>query len=302
MEESNNYISVIITAYDRKQYIMDAIKSVIGQSLSHELYEIIAVRNFHDDNIDKFAEQNHIFNIFTENKTLSGKIDEAMKIAKGNILCFLDDDDIFAPEKLEYVYQKFAGNLNLCYLHNNFISIGKNGKPVAYYNKNPDFNMSSISVRRKIINVQTFGSVTKSIDTLIYLYAKESGMDLEIDNKELTYYRVTDESVTHAFKDLDTFMKFSYNSLNIILNSYIQMLSIFHSKEVLTLLRHKISFTRIRLHIFGGNRAKLKDYLVLFYTPTLESRAYEIKVALASIFMKKYTIAKLYENEKQKQE
>jgi glycosyltransferase involved in cell wall biosynthesis len=297
MKSSMNYISVIITAYDRKEYLLQAINSTIKQSLSKDLYEIILIKNFRDDDIDTFANKNNIINLFSENNTLSGKIMEAMEKAKGNILCFLDDDDIFYYEKLEYVLKKFAGNINLCYLHNNFTAIDKDGKPLAYYNKNPDFNMSSISMRKKIINIETFGGISKSIDTLIYFYAKESKMEMEIDNIELTYYRVTDNSVTHSFTDLDSFIKFSYNSLKIILDSYNSMVSIFHSRDVLNNLQHKISFTRIRLYMFGGNRPGLHDYLTLLFTPAMESRSYEIKVALASIVFKKYTIAKLYKNE-----
>ncbi|ARD84944.1 glycosyltransferase family 2 protein [Ferroplasma acidiphilum] len=302
MEKSNNYISVIITAYNRRQYVLDALKSSTEQSLSRQLYEIIIVKNFKDTNIDAFAEEHNVINVYSENKTLSGKIIEAMGIARGNILCFLDDDDMFYREKLEYVFKKFNENKNLCYLHNNFTAIDRDGKPLAYYNRNPDFNMSSISIRRETINGDAFGKVSKSIDTLIYLYAKESGMELELDSRELTYYRVTDQSVTHSFTDFNSFMEFSYNSLNIILNSYIQMLPLFHSRETRGIIKHKISFTRIRLNIFGGNVARLKDYLVLLYTPALESRSYEIKVAIASLFMRKYSAGKLYKNEKMKQE
>ena len=302
MAKSNNYISVIITAYNRMEYVLDALKSTTEQSLSRQLYEVIVVKNFQDTNIDAFAEANNVINIYSENKTLSGKIIEAINIARGNILCFLDDDDMFYRKKLEYVFKKFNESNNLCYLHNNFTAIDREGKPLVYYNKNPDFNMSSISIRREIINGEAFGNVTKSIDTLIYLYAKESGMELKIDSRELTYYRVTDQSVTHSFTNFNSFMEFSHNSLNIILNSYIQMLPFFHSRETRGILKHKISFTKIRLNIFGGNVAGLKDYLVLLYTPTLESRPYEIKVALASLFMRKYSAGKLYKNEKMKQE
>ena len=135
MAKSNNYISVIITAYNRRQYVLDAVKSAIEQSLSRQLYEIIIVKNFHDINIDAFAEEHNVINIYSENKTLSGKILEAIGIARGNILCFLDDDDMFYREKLEYVLNKFNESDNLCYLHNNFTAISSDGKPLAYYNR-----------------------------------------------------------------------------------------------------------------------------------------------------------------------
>jgi glycosyltransferase involved in cell wall biosynthesis len=301
MNRNNNYISVIVSAYDRKKYLLEALKSVTDQALPRDKYEIILIKNFNDEIIDKFAEQNNIHNLYSEDKTLSGKIFAGITVVKGDIICFLDDDDVFYPNKLTYVHQKFLDDEKLCYLHNKFTAIDENGRLIAYYNDNPDFNMSSISVKKEIIDVESLTKVTKSIDTLMYLFALESGMPIELDSETLTYYRVSGESVTHAFNDIDSFRKFSYNSLNNILNSYVQMLSIFHSQKVQKILKHKISFTKIRLHLFGGNRVKLRDYLNILVSPTLESRTYEIKVAVASLFMKKYTVDKLYKNEKAKQ-
>ncbi len=301
MNRNNNYISVIVSAYDRKKYLLDALKSVTNQSLPRDKYEIILIKNFNDENIDKFAEQNNIQNLYSEDKRFSGKIFEALTVAKGDIICFLDDDDMFYQSKLSYVHQKFLDNEKLCYLHNKFTPVDENGRPIAFYNHNPDFNMSSISVKKEIIDVKALTKVTKSIDTLIYLFALESEMPIDLDSEKLTYYRVSSDSVTHAFKDINSFIKFSYNSLNAILNSYVQMLSIFPSQRVQKILRHKISFTKIRLHLFGENRVTLNDYLTILVSPTLESRTYEIKLAVASLFMKKYTVNKLYKNEKAKQ-
>jgi Glycosyl transferase family 2. len=41
-------ISVTITAYNRKDFYMDAIKSVLNQTLPNDKYEIIFVSNFRD--------------------------------------------------------------------------------------------------------------------------------------------------------------------------------------------------------------------------------------------------------------
>ena len=57
---NNKYISVIVSAYDRKKYLLEALKSVTDQSLPRDTYEIILVKNLNDETIDKFAEQNNI--------------------------------------------------------------------------------------------------------------------------------------------------------------------------------------------------------------------------------------------------
>jgi glycosyltransferase involved in cell wall biosynthesis len=295
------YISVIISAFNRKKYLLEALGSVVNQSLSRDKYEIILVKNFSDANIDDYTVSNNIHNIHSKDATLSGKIREGLKIAKGNVICFLDDDDTFYENKLEYVFEKFIKDDNLGYFHNGFSSIDADGKTIAYTNENPDFNMSSISVSRKILVMDTISTISKSIDTLIYLYALDSGMKMELDKTKLTYYRVTSDSVTHSFTNIQSFKEFSYSSLNVILDSYIQMMDIFHSEKILRILYHKISFTRIRLRIFGGSRVGPGEYIRVVLTPTLESRSYEAKVMAASIFLRKYSIDKLYKNEKEKE-
>ena len=53
MNRNNNYISVIVSAYDRMKYLLEALKSVTDQSLPRDKYEIILVKNFNDETIDK---------------------------------------------------------------------------------------------------------------------------------------------------------------------------------------------------------------------------------------------------------
>ncbi|MEM3811936.1 MAG: glycosyltransferase [Thermoplasmata archaeon] len=62
----SNYISVIITAYNRKEYLLDAIKSVINQTLNRGFYEIIVVKNFHDKDIDNYITENKVKEINME--------------------------------------------------------------------------------------------------------------------------------------------------------------------------------------------------------------------------------------------
>ena len=299
-EQKRTYISVIISDYNRKLYIVNALKSVIHQSLSRENYEIILVKNFEDSNIDDFASQNQIKLLISQDISLSGKIREGLSYATGNVICFLDDDDKFYENKLEYIYNKFKTTKNLVYLHNNFSSIDDNDQPIKYKNTNPDFNMSSISIRRDIINVDTLTRVSKSIDTLMYMYALESSKQIVIDDTVLTYYRVTENSVTHSFDSMESFREFSINSLSKILQSYVTMKSIFTSHRVLKIINHMESFTRIRIYLFGGSKPSIKDYLEILYTGSMESKSYEFKVMLSSIFFKNFAIKKLYSNEIEK--
>lgn len=40
------FISVIVTAYNRKQFILEALNSIVNQTLSKDKYEVIVTKNF----------------------------------------------------------------------------------------------------------------------------------------------------------------------------------------------------------------------------------------------------------------
>ncbi|MCW1293277.1 MAG: glycosyltransferase [Candidatus Parvarchaeota archaeon] len=56
----DNYISVIVTAYNRKEFLLNALKSAVNQTLDRKFYEIIVVKNFNDNEIDNYIQQNNI--------------------------------------------------------------------------------------------------------------------------------------------------------------------------------------------------------------------------------------------------
>ncbi len=51
------FISVIITAYNRREFLKHAVRSVLNQTLDKGLYEIIVVKNFKDPEVDRLIEQ-----------------------------------------------------------------------------------------------------------------------------------------------------------------------------------------------------------------------------------------------------
>ncbi|MCW1311663.1 MAG: glycosyltransferase family A protein, partial [Candidatus Rehaiarchaeum fermentans] len=131
------YISVIITAHNREKYLKEAIESVLNQTLNRSLYEIIVVKNFENQEIDELIRKNEIINLKSESNSLIGE-DLALGIekAKGEIICFLEDDDLFYPNKLEYVYNLFNNVKNLGYYKNNYFPINEQGEPTKFINKN----------------------------------------------------------------------------------------------------------------------------------------------------------------------
>ena len=232
MEEDNlPYISVIITAYNRKEFLLNAIKSAVNQTLDKKYYEIIVIKNYKDDTIDNYIQNNKIIGIITNTKSLGGKLVEALNIANGNVISFLEDDDLFSNNKLEIVYNKFKKNKDLTYYHNSMVPIDDKNKLLRKWYKQEDkevtynyksrrkiirrgirygsHNLSSMSISKVIflINARIISNFTYAIDYGIVLLALNSGGVLLSDNHKLTLYRVHNSSINTFNKNYNEFMK-----------------------------------------------------------------------------------------------
>ncbi|OJT01490.1 glycosyl transferase [Marinobacter nauticus] len=98
-------VSVIIPAYNRRDYIGDAIESVIRQGT--ENLELIIVDDGSDDGtfelLEKYSGDKSIHVIThpgRENRGQSAAINLGIENSSGEFVAILDSDDMFAPEKL----------------------------------------------------------------------------------------------------------------------------------------------------------------------------------------------------------
>lgn len=101
-------VSVIIPTYNRYEFLRNAIESVLEQTYKN--FEIIAVNDGSSQDeyyIKEFSEEVKIINLETNQKNILGYVSNeyvrnfGIKAAKGKYIAFLDDDDIWMPEKLE---------------------------------------------------------------------------------------------------------------------------------------------------------------------------------------------------------
>ncbi|MBO3463540.1 glycosyltransferase family 2 protein [Aetokthonos hydrillicola Thurmond2011] len=102
MEANNPTVSVIIPTYNRIKYISRAINSVINQTFRD--YEIIVVDDASTDGTVKFIRENYP-NItlvqLSKNSGAGAARNQALSIAKGNFIAFLDSDDQWEKNYLE---------------------------------------------------------------------------------------------------------------------------------------------------------------------------------------------------------
>lgn len=114
----NDIISVIITTYKRPTMLSRAINSVLNQTYSN--IEVIVVDDNdensvyrkHTESVMDQYKDNHKIKYIKHKKNMNGAVarNTGIKYSMGNIICFLDDDDWYLPNKLEKQYKYLIEN------------------------------------------------------------------------------------------------------------------------------------------------------------------------------------------------
>ena len=283
------FISVIITAYNRKEFLLNAIKSALNQTLSKDKYEILVIKNFSDNKIDKFMDENNITSIISDG--IEGEYPyTALNKSNGEILSFLDDDDLMKENKLEIVYNTF-NDKNIGYYHNNFEVLLNNDivhnklinspkyKTIEIYNKDKNryiyymekkllyVNNSCISIRKEILKPWSLylKNQAANIDRFIFISALLSKFNLYMDNRILNSYRIHDDQTGVLVSDnINVLARKKLEFINKSLTAFNNIMKMANNSRFDGYVRTRITNLKLAYNFWSfENRYKigLTDYL-----------------------------------------
>jgi glycosyltransferase involved in cell wall biosynthesis len=289
------YISVIITAHNRKEFLKEAINSVINQTLNRDFYEIIVIKNFDDQEIDNLIEKNKIISLKSrdDSSSIGGKLALGIERAKGEIISFLEDDDLFMPEKLETVYNFFKKYEDLVYLHNSEYFIDEKGSSAKFWVKDLNkniildhfknlnklfklekyglyFNMSSISIRKNKIlpyleNLEKIDS--NSDDYMFFISTLEEPKLIILLKDKLTKYRVHQSATVFFSEDINKFLETNIKKDKLTLYFLLFITNLVEQNKIYKLfIKYRIILQKIKLHLLGyRNDINLNEILFFLY-------------------------------------
>lgn len=129
-------VSVIIPTYNRSDYILEAIQSVIDQK--YDSAEIIVVDDGStDDTKEKLVsliERGVIRYVHQENRGRSAARNRGVSLATGDYLAFLDSDDLFEPDKLLKQVEFFTRHPEVGLVHGGYIKFDERNNESGYRN------------------------------------------------------------------------------------------------------------------------------------------------------------------------
>ena len=215
--------AVIITVYKRYKYIDEALNSVLSQTVKPDQIIIVA------DNPKMLNNSINATVIEADYPQLGKKMFEAIKALRDDIdiVYFLEDDDMFYKDKIEYINKIFEKRRDIVTIHNSRKLIDENGIDLNYeFDKIPFeieirkdnivqiirenyillTNNSSLSIRKDTLEkIKNYiAQIDISVDLVIVYFSLVFGKLLHIPEK-LTYFRVGSGSSTigntHSFDE-----------------------------------------------------------------------------------------------------
>ena len=202
-------VSIIMPSWNTGKFIGESIQSVLNQTYKN--WELIIVDDCSTDNTDEIMASFNDERIrYFRNEKSSGAAltrNRAIREARGEWIAFLDSDDLWMPQKLEYQI-KFMQKNDLVFSYHEYEKIDEESKPLNIYVSGP-----RIVTKRKMYNYGypgclTFMYSTKAMGLIQIKDIKKNNdyaillklckkADCVLLKKNLAKYRIRKQSISH---------------------------------------------------------------------------------------------------------
>lgn len=142
-------LSVIVGQYRPRGFLKPAVQSVLDQLEEGPDTEIIVSLGSPDPEFEAWARAYPAIRVIPGNEPVMGRmLARAAEQARGEAICFLDDDDRFRPGKLSRIEALFLQDPSLAFYHHEMDFIDDRGEPTLPPGLRP-------TVRRKMVPGRT---------------------------------------------------------------------------------------------------------------------------------------------------
>lgn len=122
-------VSILINNYNYAQFLGESIQSALAQT--YDRCEVVVVDDGSRDESGEVIERYlpNIHALRKENAGQASAFNAGFLLSTGDIVCFLDADDYFHPEKVAEIVRKFSENPHIGWLFHSLAYIDEQGTP-----------------------------------------------------------------------------------------------------------------------------------------------------------------------------
>lgn len=268
-------VSVILPTYNSGRFLQSTIDSILNQYGINRFFsiELIIIDDCSNDNTIDILKKNNLAYVTnpTNSKGPNKGRNRGLNMASGDLICFIDHDDIWHPHKLfsqvdasrrvpviTTGYRTSSHPItfsmdNTANAHG-FIKFGKNQTFLTKLRKDKNGQptyLSSIMISAELKNVhfeENFGMV--DYDWLLRVFENRESIHI---NKDLVFRQVNGDNLSLNLKYRLIDYHFSLLTLESYQNTY--------PREVMT-ARKRINGTRARYHFMQGEMQEARKYFL----------------------------------------
>lgn len=215
-------VSVVMPTYNCGDCLDEAIKSVLNQS--YKDLELIIVdggsRDSTDAVLERYRRDPQVRYVKRPNYGISAARNYGIKLAQGELIAFLDGDDLFLDDKILKQVRFFEKNrFDICYTNRiYFNSATKQEKISTYYHfsgdifyylkRNNFIHPSVVMARKRVFNNNLFDeSLATHEDWELFLRLASKGICFAFINEALTKIRIRESSIQSDTAGMDATRK-----------------------------------------------------------------------------------------------
>jgi glycosyltransferase involved in cell wall biosynthesis len=247
-------LSIIVTSHRRREYVRTAVESALTQEAPPGSFEVILTAAGPVPELEDLRAAGCAQIVDIDSEQYGAELVAGVRASRGDVLCLLDDDDAFEPNKVSVVSELFRADPTLGFYSNDFrvmngsgvllpghplrrrthLARGRAGlvrvqgpdalgQLARFPPLGPDFNHSSISVRRGIVEpvLAFLERVRLSADSFLFFAALRAGAGIRIDGNTLTRYRLHGQNVSNPqARDPEALRQKLYRHAQDVLASY----------------------------------------------------------------------------------
>ena len=231
-------VSIIVTYYKKKKYILKCLKSIFNQSYKN--FEVILIFDDNDTNeyeyIKKLKKKFKKITVYKNKKNLGAgeSRNKGIKLSKGAYVAFLDSDDEWHKDKLKKQIKYMIKN-SFSASHTSYQIVNESQKFLARRTaktldyamllKSCDIGLSSVIMKRSLFNKNIkFANTKTKEDYVLWLNFTKNGKKIYGLDKTLLTWRKNENSLSSSTirKLVDGFLVYHrYQKYNFLKSIYL---------------------------------------------------------------------------------